>query len=1099
MSDSMKVQPFGFLLKWILKEYSENHSIFGIHRSQFYVPRRHTPYATPNLFGSHLGTPIGPAAGPATQLTQNIIASWLSGARFIELKTVQIMDELEIPRPCIDMEDEGYNVEWSQELRLHESISEYVKAWALIHILNRHLGWEERAPLGTIFNMSVGYNLEGIQSDPMTHFMDIMGDASQEIAEIRAYLAKEYPQFADIEIPAQLTNNVTLSTMHGCPPDEIERIARYLIEERGLHTTVKLNPTLLGRSRVDEILHDALGFTEIHIPDSAFEHDLKYDRALSLIRSLQTSAAAKGVAFGVKLSNTLAMSNHRNALPGNEMYMSGRALYPITMNLFNVLAHEFDGKLNVSYSAGADAVNTPTILSCGALPVTVASDLLKPGGYSRMVQYLENLELEMVKRGARTLDELSAERLTNVTAAAGDALTDPRYKKEYFPFGLPKVKSGLDFFDCVVAPCVEPCAVHQDVPEYAWLIAQGEYDRALEVILARNPLPGVTGYVCTHLCQTRCTRNDYEEPVAIRALKRVAVERGHADLTVGAKKKTGHKAAVIGSGPSGLSAACFLALNGVDVTIFEAKKTVGGMLRMIPAFRLPQEIIDEDVERILKLGVKIETHHPVTRAPEALLQDGFDAVYVAAGFQRDMPLEIEGSDGPGVYSALNLLERVRNGEAINMGDRAVVIGGGDTAMDAARISTRLTGNPATILYRRTRKEMPASPEELEGAFEEGVILEELITPKRVVRQNGVVVALECLRNRLGEPDASGRRRPVIIEGSEFQVPCSAVITAIGQEPELEFLKGSAIARLRNGSVGADKATGFAGIARVYAGGDVVESPDSIIAACGDARRAAEAICAELGIAFEQYASRPAELSEEDILKVKRMRIRREAQNKPAMIPVERRTDFERIEAALVEDIARAEAARCLQCTTFCDKCVEVCPNRANFTYMIQPVNWRLPRLSLQNGALAVTEKEGYRVDQVRQILHIDDLCNECGDCATFCVHNGKPYTEKPRLFFKAEDFEKEESNAFYVETDGDSWLMRYRKANAEHRLWLGKTDGAVRFENDYLQAEIEPADFQVKSAQARQAFEGAQSLRDAADMYVILKGITTTMKYLPVL
>lgn len=245
----MRVQPFEFLLNWILKELEESHSIFGIHRSLFYEPRPDSPFAVPDVFGHYLSTPIGPAAGPHTQLAQNIICAWLCGGRFIELKTVQIMDRLEIPRPCIDMEDEGYNVEWSQELTLDQSANEYIKAWVLIRILHRMLGFENKVSPGTIFNLSVGYDLEGITSAPMTRFLDRMKDASAELAGIRALLRARFPQFVDLEIPPQIANNVTLSTMHGCLPEEIERIARYLLEERGLHVTAKLNPTLLGRKK----------------------------------------------------------------------------------------------------------------------------------------------------------------------------------------------------------------------------------------------------------------------------------------------------------------------------------------------------------------------------------------------------------------------------------------------------------------------------------------------------------------------------------------------------------------------------------------------------------------------------------------------------------------------------------------------------------------------------------------------------------------------------------------------------------------------------------------------------------------------------------
>ena len=228
--------------------YRHNGAIFGIPAPALLPPgrTRRTPCRTCWATGHYLATPIGPGAGPHTQLAQNIVAAWLCGGRFIELKTVQIMDELVIPRPCIDMADEGYNVEWSQELKLEQSLREYVKAWVLLHALHRLLGHEGKVPWGTVFNMSVGYDLKGIQSPAITGFMDGLGDASGLIAEYQAVL-EQHPAFRGLAIPGRVSDNVTLSTMHGCPPDEIERIGRYLLVDRGLHTIVKLNPTLLGR------------------------------------------------------------------------------------------------------------------------------------------------------------------------------------------------------------------------------------------------------------------------------------------------------------------------------------------------------------------------------------------------------------------------------------------------------------------------------------------------------------------------------------------------------------------------------------------------------------------------------------------------------------------------------------------------------------------------------------------------------------------------------------------------------------------------------------------------------------------------------------
>lgn len=1091
MSDTMKVQPFKTRLDWILNEYRQSESIFGIHRSLFYTPRKDSPYAIPDLCGNYLGTPFGPAAGPHSQLFQNIITAWLSGGRFMELKTVQVMDELEIPRPCIDMEDEGYNVEWSQELKLEQSANEYIQAWAMLHILRRLLGFEN-TPFDTVFNMSVGYNLEGIKSAPMTRFMDRMMDASQELAEIKRLLKAEYPQFADIDIPARIVNTVTLSTMHGCPPDEIERIARYLIEERRLNTTVKLNPTLLGKTRVLDILHHDLGYTEIDIPDSVFEKDLKYDRAIQLVRNLKASAASRGLWFGVKLSNTLPLENHRQVLPGGEMYMSGRALYPITMNLFAKLDEEFDGDLNVSFSAGADAFNVATILAAGAKPVTVASDLLKPGGYSRMLQYLENVETAMKQAGAANLTEFASDRRNAVKRAAAEALVNPRYKKAYRPSIQPKVRSGLGFFDCATAPCMEQCAVCQDIPDYNRLIAQGKYDEALEVILSRNPLPSITGYVCTHLCQTHCIRNDYEMPVAIRALKRFVTEHGKVQLNARPAKQK--KVAIVGSGPSGLSAAFYLTLNGIKATVFEAKNVPGGMVRMIPSFRLPDEIIQQDVDRITSLGVDLKLSHPVTGTPEDLLREGFDAVYVASGFQKNAPLFIEGIDGKGVYSALELLDMVRNGKSVDLGKKVLVIGGGNTAMDSTRVAQRLSKNPVTIVYRRTRHEMPASAEEIEEALEEGNRLEELVSPLKVILDGkGHVTALECQRNRLGEPGADGRRRPEPIPGSEFQIPADSVIVAVGQVPDLSFMETSAVQFKKDGAITADLTTGKTAVEKVYAGGDVVHGPESIIAACAAGKRAAEAVCSQFGITFQSLPAHKEEFSAEEILDLKRSRTRKVLPQTPDLLPLNQRLGFTLIEPAMSEAAARKEANRCLQCTALCEKCVEVCPNRANWVYQIAPVNWTLPRVALQSGKLVQTSHEAFVVRQTRQIVHIDDFCNECGNCATFCVHQGKPYREKPRLFLNKADFDLEENNAFFIPGKSTDQVIYRRENGRESRLEIGKD--AIVYENEHLKLSFTPGDFRLQSWVVKQPFEGELATTEAAEMWIVLTGVTASLPF----
>jgi putative selenate reductase len=1094
MSDAMRIQPFAVQLRHLLLEWERRREIFGIPAALFHVPRARLE--TAGLFGRRLATPVGPSAGPHTQLSQNIVAAWLCGSRFIELKTVQVRDDLVIPRPCIDMADEGYNVEWSQELRLAESGHEYVVAWALVHLLPRIVGWkeEERAP-GTIFDMSVGYDLAGIRDARMTAFMDALADASASLSAIGETIRRDFPQFADVPIPPAVVNSVTLSTMHGCPPDEIERIARYCLEERHLHTVVKLNPTLLGRDTVRAILRDQLGFDEIRIPDAAFEHDLRYDRAVGLIRRLRPLAARLGLTFGVKLSNTLAMGNHAGRLPGDEMYMSGRALYPVTMQLYEKLLRDLDGHLHVSYSAGADAVNVADILACGALPVTGCTDLLKPGGVARMAHWLDSLEAAMTARGVSSLPDLARDRLANVTAAAADALRNPRYRKAAFPHGLPKVRSALGLWDCITAPCEEACAVAQDVPEYAWPIAQGRYDAALETILARNPLPGVTGHVCTHLCQTRCTRNDYEESVAIRALKRVAEERGRAAYLPHRRPAAARRVAIVGSGPSGLAAAAFLAVNGVGVTIFEARDVAGGMMRLVPPFRLPQEIIQRDIDRILELGVELRLHARVEGPPEDLLRRGFDAVYLASGFQRDTPLRIPGVDGPGVIPALRLLDRSRRGERVELGSRVAIVGGGDTAMDAARTALRFSGGSVTLLYRRTRKELPAAQEEFEGALEEGANLQELVSPVEVLREDGRVVGVRCLRNQLGAPGSDGRRAPVPVAGSEFTVPCDSLVVAVGQLPELAFLDGSRVVRHERGGVRIDEVTRCAGPDGVFAGGDVVVEPGSIISACADGRAAAEAMCARIGIDFRQPpATRPA-LTDAEIAEVKRVRARRIPQRRPAVLPREERAGFALIEATFTDEEARDEALRCVQCSTVCDKCVEVCPNRANYTFTIRPVHWRLPVLACSDGRVEVVGEETFDVRQERQILHVDDFCNECDDCQTFCVHRGRPYADKPRLFLDETAFDAERDNAFLV----DGRTIRRRDGGRASRL--ARLEGSYVYEDGALRVvltdgwTVVEAEATATPASARTDM-ASRSLRAAAEMAVLLEGITSSLPFL---
>jgi putative selenate reductase len=429
MSDRMRVIPFDRLINWIFAEYRQEKAIFSIPVKNFF---QESPEKSLTFCGEKLSSPLGPAAGPHTQLAQNLAAAYLTGGRFFELKTVQVLDRLSFPKPCINAEDECYNTEWSTELSIEEAFAEYVKGWFLLHVLSRELF--ELDHRSFIFNMSVGYDLEGIKSAKVDHFIEGLKDASSTavFAECKAVLKDELGRFKSIDesyidnISPAICHSTALSTMHGCPHAEIEAICKYLMFEKQLHTYVKLNPTLLGYQYVRDTL-DNMGYSYIRLLEKSFADDLSYDVAVPMLEGLMALAGAARREFGVKLSNTLPVKITRGELVGEQMYMSGKPLYALTINLAYKLAAEFDGKLKISYSGGADRNNIAKIIETGIQPVTVATTLLKPGGYSRLKQLAEIIA-PVLDRDFAVID------LSKLKKIAGESLTEPAYHK--------KTKSG---------------------------------------------------------------------------------------------------------------------------------------------------------------------------------------------------------------------------------------------------------------------------------------------------------------------------------------------------------------------------------------------------------------------------------------------------------------------------------------------------------------------------------------------------------------------------------------------------------------------------------------------------------------------------------
>ena len=950
MSDIMTCMPFGQLMDWVLQEKKGQDTVFGVHR-----PYTADPKNDMTIFTRNLETPVGPAAGPHTQLAQNIIASYYAGARFFELKTVQKMDGAELSacvnKPCILADDEGYNCEWSTELTVPDAMGEYIKAWFILHVIAKEFGLG--AQDGFQFNISVGYDLAGIKGDKVNTFIDGMMEAKDTVIfqECRKWLldnADKFQNFTreDIEaIPSNVCNSATISTLHGCPPQEIESIANYLLTEKHLNTFVKCNPTLLGydfaRKTMDEMGYDYMVFGDFH-----FRDDLQYEDAVPMLTRLMKLSEGLGLEFGVKITNTFPVDVTRNELPSEEMYMSGKALFPLSISLAAKLSAEFAGKLRISYSGGADYYNIDKIVGGGIWPVTMATTLLKTGGYQRFTQVADKVEGICPKKW----EGIDVDALKKLAA---DAITDGHHVKNIKPVPNRKSTKEVPLLDCFYAPCSEGCPIHQDIPQYVALTGEGKYKEALEVILEKNALPFITGTLCAHNCMTKCTRNFYEESVNIRGTKLTAAEHGYEQLIgeIKAGEPNGKKVAVVGGGPAGIAAAYFLAREGAAVTIFEKEEKAGGVIRyVIPGFRIGDAAIDKDISFIQKMGVEIRTNTEITSVADLKAQ-GYDAVILAIGAGKPGTLKLEKGE---TVNALKFLRDFKaNDGKLNIGKNVVVIGGGNTAMDTARAAKRTEGvEHVYLVYRRTKRYMPAAEDELLEVLEEGVEFKELLSP--VSLDGG---RLLCKKMKLGQMDASGRAG-VIETADVVEVPADTVIVAVGEKIDTDFYTANQIAVDERGKAKVNDKTLETSVSGVYVAGDGARGAATIVEGIRDAQLAVKDI---LGKEITRDAAVTGDVKD----------------------------CFEKKGILKHSKEAKTEEERCLTCNKVCENCVDVCPNRAN-------ISIKVPGMAMN------------------QVIHVDYMCNECGNCKSFCPYASAPYKDKFTLFANEKDMADSKNDGFVV-------------------------------------------------------------------------------------
>ena len=530
----------------------------------------------------------------------------------------------------------------------------------------------------------------------------------------------------------------------------------------------------------------------------------------------------------------------------------------------------------------------------------------------------------------------------------------------------------------LIPPCQVACPLHMEIGEYVDLVAQGKVLEALQIIREGNPFPSICAYVCTHPCEDACRRSHVDKSIAIRALKRFAVEfGGDRMIQLEAETTQSEKVAVVGSGPAGLACAYYLRKLGYPVTIFEAYSELGGMLRVgIPQYRLPREVVDTEVQRLIHMGVEIKANTRVISL-DLLFDMGYKAVFITVGAHQSLRMGIEGEESPGVIDGATFLREVNLGLKPSLGEEVAVVGGGNVAMDAARAAVRLGASKVSILYRRSRAEMPAGPDEIEQALEEGVETMFLVAPTKMKRENGRL-GVTCVRMELGEPDAGGRRRPVPIEDSEFNMKFDTLITAIGQAPQI-----SEDFRLRIGkgsTIQVDPVTLTTNRTGVFAGGDAVTGPATVTQALASGRQAAFRIDDYLRHRYPLVDKEAEETLSGELLPKTIEMIRKIERLEPPLLPPEARAkEFKSVELIYNWEAAVDEARRCLRCgmgaeILFQDKCatcltcLRVCP-------------YHVPYLD-ERGTIQIPA----------------DQCQACGICVTECPARAivlrKPYDRR---------------------------------------------------------------------------------------------------------
>lgn len=1081
------------LLKIILNSFDATQEIFDIPEKLFYKHWHYHVLYT-EKYGQKIHNPIGISSGPLTQLAQNIVSGWLCGARFIELKTVQPNQITDRVKPSIDIFDGAYNCEKSQELTIEQAYDQYLNAWIIIHVLNHKLNLDQykNQEIGTIFNMSLGYTLADIRSDKMQWFVDKMINCSVEKEEKIKLIKKIYPNISKIKIPDQISNSFTINTCKGCSARELEYICKFLIIDKKLHPGIKFSPKLLGYKSVMAILNAENKFNAEVNPED-FENSIQYAEAITLIENISATAKEMGAQLTVKISNSLACKNNTGQIPGaaEEVYLSGRALHPIAVNLAAKFQSKFEGQLDISFSGGANCFNVVNLMQSGFSSITSCTDLLKPGGYGRLNQYFTELSKSFTNYQAKSIREfiLKSGNEYNVKDAAIEnlrnyairTLSDPAYQKTDISGISIKSKNPLPLYDCIVAPCREANPLNTDTPGYCWHTHKNDAEKAIATILSENPLPSILGMIGDDPSRKICTRNNYDAPLRMKDLERFITEFEPEEIK-GLTKLADNKlsVAIIGSGISGLTCAWYLSMWGFQVDVYESEQHPGGMTNtIIPGFRISDVALQKDIQRIKNSGVKFLSNTEIDKERFERIRKSYNFVYVATGASEMIKYGMEGEEAEGVINPLVFLREAKFNDTYQPGKNIAVIGDDWIAADVARAAIRLVGEDGyvSLMTLGGQDDLKLDKESINAILEEEIEIFDHCRPKNFIVADGKIDSIEIVDV---EVDLKSRSKKVTykdIKDSEQSfkfdvvIPCTSRIPAVGftDIKKLKISEGSYLTKLTN----------------VYAGGAVTNPDISVMHAVLDAKLAAGEIAEASGIEVPETLFAGKKNVDLQQLKVKRAQI--EKPNKPEIIPVVNRMDATPIVKTFKPVSALREAARCLQCDMLCNVCVGVCPNKAMLGFEVDTKTLKIPTITLNGAEFFVSFPNMLPIGQKHQILVVTDWCNDCGNCTTFCPFAGQPHKDKLRLHFNHESFNEDENGLLALRNEKyiDLTLKNDGKLAQLTENW-----DAYIFENDDCMAVLEKETFNIQQITIFDDDIQILEIPEIAEMKMLFKTVT---------